>query len=151
MEFCSCVRGRQWRGIIHYYWWTASIKPRLLFSLTGYASGGLSLLISLILDHSYVNFIKLAQTYFRDIHSIKYNHAVFVHFRYSSQNFPPEDTKCLQRWVYCSIRLPRANVGLQLRHVCRHRRVYYTRCGRLEWFMGQIRGKLNAVCLYLVC
>jgi len=32
MEFRSCARGRQWCGIIHYLWWTASIKPRLLFS-----------------------------------------------------------------------------------------------------------------------
>ena len=32
MEFRSCARGRQWCGIIHYYWWTASIKPELLFS-----------------------------------------------------------------------------------------------------------------------
>jgi len=30
--------GLQWYGIIHYYWWTASIKPRLLFSRAGYAS-----------------------------------------------------------------------------------------------------------------
>jgi len=43
MEFCSCARGRQWCGIIHYYWWTASIKPRLRFSRAGYASWGLSL------------------------------------------------------------------------------------------------------------
>jgi len=43
MEFCPCARGRQWCGIIHYYWWTASIKPRLLFSRAGYASWGLSL------------------------------------------------------------------------------------------------------------
>jgi len=43
MEFCSCARGRQWCGIIHYHWWTASIKPRLLFSRIGYASWGLSL------------------------------------------------------------------------------------------------------------
>jgi len=35
--------GRQWCGIIHYHWWTASIKPRLLFSRAGYASWGLSL------------------------------------------------------------------------------------------------------------
>ena len=34
---------RQWCGIIHYHWWTASIKPRLLFSRAGYASRGLSL------------------------------------------------------------------------------------------------------------
>ena len=31
MEFRSCARGRQWCGICHYHWWTASIKPRLLF------------------------------------------------------------------------------------------------------------------------
>jgi len=43
IEFCSCARGRQWCGIIHYHWWTASIKPRLLFSRAGYASWGLSL------------------------------------------------------------------------------------------------------------
>jgi len=35
--------GSQWCGIIHYYWWTASIKPRLLFSRAGYASWGCSL------------------------------------------------------------------------------------------------------------
>ena len=39
----SCARGRQWCGIIHYYSWTASIKPMLLFSRAGYASWGLSL------------------------------------------------------------------------------------------------------------
>jgi len=33
MEFRSCARGRQWCCIIHYYWWTASIKPRLLCRL----------------------------------------------------------------------------------------------------------------------
>ena len=43
MEFCSCARGRRWCGIIHYHWWTASIKPRLLFSRAGYASWGLFL------------------------------------------------------------------------------------------------------------
>ena len=43
MEFRSYAKGRQWCGIIHYYWWTASIKPRLLFSIAGYASWGLSL------------------------------------------------------------------------------------------------------------
>ena len=43
MEFCSCARGRQWCGIIHYRWWTASIKPRLLFSRAGYALWGLSI------------------------------------------------------------------------------------------------------------
>jgi len=43
MEFRSCARGRQCGGIIHYYWWTASIKPRLLFSRADYASWGLSL------------------------------------------------------------------------------------------------------------
>ena len=36
-------QGRQWCGIIHYYWWTASIKLQLLFSRAGYASWGLSL------------------------------------------------------------------------------------------------------------
>jgi len=30
-------------GIIHYYWWTASIKPRLLLSRAGFASWGFSL------------------------------------------------------------------------------------------------------------
>jgi len=43
IEFRSCARGRQWCGISHYNWWTASIKPRLLFSRAGYASWGLSL------------------------------------------------------------------------------------------------------------
>ena len=38
MEFRLCARGCQWCGIIHYYWWTASIKPRLLFSRACYAS-----------------------------------------------------------------------------------------------------------------
>ena len=40
MDFRLCARGRQWCCIIHYYWWTASIKPRLLFSRAGYASWG---------------------------------------------------------------------------------------------------------------
>jgi len=43
IEFRSCATGRQWCGIIHYYWLTASIKPRLLFSCANYASWGLSL------------------------------------------------------------------------------------------------------------
>jgi len=43
MEFRSFTRGRQWCGIIHFYWWIASIKPRLLFSRAGYAYWGLSL------------------------------------------------------------------------------------------------------------
>jgi len=43
MEFRSCARGRQWCGIINYYWWLALIKPRLLFSRAGYVSWGLSL------------------------------------------------------------------------------------------------------------
>jgi len=43
MEFRSCAMELQCCGIIHYYWWTASIKPRLLFSGAGYASWGLSL------------------------------------------------------------------------------------------------------------
>jgi len=43
MEFHSCARGRQRCGIIHYYRWTTSIKPRLLFSHAGYASWGFSL------------------------------------------------------------------------------------------------------------
>jgi len=33
IEFRSFGRGRQWCGIFHYYWWTALIKPRLLFSM----------------------------------------------------------------------------------------------------------------------
>jgi len=44
MEFRLCARGRQWCGIIHHHWWTASIKPRLLFSRAGYASWGISLI-----------------------------------------------------------------------------------------------------------
>ena len=43
IEFCSCDRGRQWCGIFHYHWWTASIKPRLLFCHAGLVSWGLSL------------------------------------------------------------------------------------------------------------
>jgi len=31
-KFRLCARGRQWSGIWHFHWWTASIKPRLLFS-----------------------------------------------------------------------------------------------------------------------
>ena len=44
MEFRSCARGRQWCGIFHYHWWTASIKPRLLFSHSGLVSWGLPFL-----------------------------------------------------------------------------------------------------------
>ena len=43
----SCLnmsRGRQWSGIFHFYWWTTSIKPRLLFAHAGFASWGLLLL-----------------------------------------------------------------------------------------------------------
>jgi len=35
--------GRQWCGIFHYHWWTASIKPTLLFPHADCASWGLSL------------------------------------------------------------------------------------------------------------
>jgi len=38
------ARGRQWCGIFHYHWWTASIKPRLLFSHSGLVSWGLPFL-----------------------------------------------------------------------------------------------------------
>jgi len=41
MEFRSCARGRQWCSTLHYHWWTASIKPRLLFSHSGLVSWGL--------------------------------------------------------------------------------------------------------------
>ena len=44
MEFRSCARGRQWCSIFHYHWWTASIKPRLLFSHSGLVSWGLPFL-----------------------------------------------------------------------------------------------------------
>jgi len=44
MEFLSCIRGRQWCDIFHYHWWTASIKPRLLFSHSGLVSWGLPFL-----------------------------------------------------------------------------------------------------------
>jgi len=43
MEFRSCTRGRQWCGVMLNYWWTASIKPMLLFSRAGYAFWWLSL------------------------------------------------------------------------------------------------------------
>jgi len=33
IEFRSCARRRQWCGIFYYHWWTASIKPRLLFPM----------------------------------------------------------------------------------------------------------------------
>jgi len=47
--------GRQCVGIIHYHWWTASIKPRLLFSHAGYAFGGLTLFsVEIILPQPYV-------------------------------------------------------------------------------------------------
>ena len=32
IEFCSWAIGCKWCGILHNNWWTASIKPRLLFS-----------------------------------------------------------------------------------------------------------------------
>ena len=32
IQFRFCAWGHQWCGIIHDHWWTASIKPRLLFS-----------------------------------------------------------------------------------------------------------------------
>jgi len=44
MEFRSCARGREWCSILHYHWWTASIKPRLLFSHSGLVSWGLPFL-----------------------------------------------------------------------------------------------------------
>jgi len=50
MEFRSCASGvASSRAfpfislIIHYHWWTASIKPKLLFFRAGYATWGLSL------------------------------------------------------------------------------------------------------------
>ena len=53
----SCAKGRQWCGIFHYHWWTASIKPRLLFSHAGYASWGAFPFISLnyIIDCSFIH------------------------------------------------------------------------------------------------
>ena len=33
ITFPSCASGRQWCGIFNIYWWTSSIKPRLLFYL----------------------------------------------------------------------------------------------------------------------
>jgi len=44
IEFRLCARGRQWGGIIHFHWWTASIKPKLLFSHSGFVSWGLPFL-----------------------------------------------------------------------------------------------------------
>jgi len=44
IEFRSCARGRPWCGIFHFHWWTASIKPRLLFSHSGLVSWGLPFL-----------------------------------------------------------------------------------------------------------
>jgi len=44
MEFRSCARGRQWCCIFHFHWWTASIKPRLLFSHAGLVFWGLPFL-----------------------------------------------------------------------------------------------------------
>jgi len=38
MEVCSCARRLQYCGIFHYQWWTASIKPSLLFSHSGHVS-----------------------------------------------------------------------------------------------------------------
>jgi len=40
-EFRSCARGRKWNGILHYHWWTSSVKPMLFFYRPGYAPGGI--------------------------------------------------------------------------------------------------------------
>jgi len=58
MEFRSCARGRHWCGIFHYHWWTASIKPRLLFSHSGLVSWGLPFLqfnTQLVDCHMYID------------------------------------------------------------------------------------------------
>ena len=55
MEFRSCARGRQWCGIFHYHWWTASIKPRLLFSHSGLVSWGLPFLQFIISLLTYIS------------------------------------------------------------------------------------------------
>jgi len=47
-KFRSCARGRQWCVICHYHWWTASKKPRLLFSHSGLVSWGLPFLICIL-------------------------------------------------------------------------------------------------------
>jgi len=44
IEFRSCARGRQWCAIFYCHRWTASIKPRLLFSHSGLVSWGLPFL-----------------------------------------------------------------------------------------------------------
>jgi len=62
MEFRSCARGRQWCCVIHYFWWTASIKPRLLFSRLGYASWGLSLSLVKCVCLKYIHSFKVLNT-----------------------------------------------------------------------------------------
>ena len=52
----SCAMWRQWCCIFHYHWWTASIKPRLLFSYAGYASWGISL-FSVYFSHGVNTFV----------------------------------------------------------------------------------------------
>jgi len=42
--YCQLVLHSQWCGIFHYHWWTASIKPRQLFSHSGLVSWGLPFL-----------------------------------------------------------------------------------------------------------
>jgi len=74
MEFRSCARGRQWCGIFHYHWWTASIKPRLLFSHSGLVSWGLPFLqftksqqkcySADTCDYKYLQISKAMQCYF---------------------------------------------------------------------------------------
>jgi len=44
MKFRSCAKGRQWCAIFYYHRWTASLKPRLLFSHSDLVSWGLPFL-----------------------------------------------------------------------------------------------------------
>ena len=83
MEFCSCASGRQWCGIIHYYWWTASIKPRLLFSRAGYASWGLSLSSVFLLLRT------LFAAFNLQYHQPCYNHYASKRTLYFQEHFQP--------------------------------------------------------------
>ena len=55
--------GRQWCGTFHYHWWTASIKPRLLFSHSGLVSWWLPFLqFDTIIHTLYIRLCLLVQT-----------------------------------------------------------------------------------------
>jgi len=53
---------RQWFGIIQYYWWTTSVKPRLLFLHASYASLGHSLFTHISIADMFNNMSTKCQT-----------------------------------------------------------------------------------------